>query len=245
MHSTMDESFYSPEFVFETKALNADQVRELENRLLRDSNDVEAHARLAGYYMWQGMKWTNRLGSLLSSLSGSTNEPVCKKKFREHVLWIIENRPLSKFSSDPIVMTLALSDPLACKLGSEVWLRHVEENPSRPEILSHAATFFWYSDKKKSLELKQKACDLAPNNPDYPRDLASIFAVLAQKATTEASQQKGWKLALLQKEKEYANCLQSNKVKVLIELCEYASSASDIEKADRYREELRNATRSP
>lgn len=240
---TFDESFYGLEFLFENKSLNAEQVREFENRLLTNANDLEVHARLACFYMWQGMRRTNRFLALLSLLSGNKNEPAFKKKFREHVLWIIENYPLSKVSADPIVMTMALGDPLGCKLGSEVWLRHVEENPSHAEILSHAATFLWYSDKKKSMELKQKACDLEPNNPDYLRDLATTYSVMARKTSNENSRQKAWQLALLQKEKEYANCLQHNKSKVLVELSEYASNAGDLEKAQRYAEELRNSTR--
>lgn len=235
-----DDSFYETGFFYENKSLSARQVRELENRLLINYNDFEVHARLASFYMWQGVKRINRFLDLLSQLSGNKNEPAFKKKFREHVLWIIENCPLSKVSADAVVMSLALGDSVGCSLGSAIWLHHVEENPSCAEIASHAATFLWFSDKKKSMELKRKACELEPSNPDYPRDLATTYSVMARKAANEESRQKAWQLALLQKEREYASCLQGNKSKVLIELSEFATQAGDFEKAQRYAEELGN-----
>lgn len=91
------------------------------------------------------------------------------------------------------------------------------------------------------MDLKQKACELEPSNPDYPRDFATTYSVMARKSSNEKSRQKAWQLALLQKEREYTNCLQQNKSKILKELSEYASNAGDFEKAQRYAEELRNA----
>lgn len=243
--STFDESNCGLDFLFENKSLNAEQVRDLENRLLSNADDLEAHLRLACFYMHQGMKRINKFLALLSVLFGNKNEPAFRKKFREHVLWIIENCPLSNVSADPIVMIMASSDPLGCKLGSEIWLRHVAENPSDAKILSHAATFLWFSDMKKSIELKQKASDLEPNNPEYPHDLATTYSVMAQKTSNENSRQKAWQLALLQKENEYANCLEHKKSKVLAELSEYASNAGDVEKAQKYNEELRKQTKNP
>lgn len=242
MHpASCDDSFYGTGFFFENKSLSEKQVRELENQLLINDNDFEVHARLAAFYMWHGVKRFNLLLDRLSQLSGSKNEPAFKKKFREHVLWIIENCPLSKVSADVVVMSFALGDSLGCSLGSAIWLRHVKEHPSSAEIASHAAIFLWFSDKKKSMELKQKACELEPSNPDYPRDLATTYSAMAKKAPKEETRQKAWQLALLQKEREYACCLQGNKSKVLMELAEFATQAGDFEKAQRYAEEQRDA----
>lgn len=226
------------DFVFANKSLSAAQVRELENQLIANPNDLECRARLASFYLWQGMRAANTLLELIYSFGRKQKEPTFRSKFREHVLWIVEHCPLSAMSGDPMIRTLALTDAEGCRLGSEIWLRHVESNPANAMILSRASSFLWHSDRQRSLELKCKACDLEPTNPSYSRDLAQVYSIMAEKAPSEDLRKKAWKLALIQKEKEYANCLPRMKSKILKELKELSTNAGDNERAQRYSEEM-------
>lgn len=232
-----DETFFTFDFFLECRTFNAEKVAELEHQLLQSPNSLECHSKLAAYFMPENRRH-GRLGFLrMFGKEYSTDDR--ERRYRHHALWIIQNCPRSKISEHPVIMTFSLRDKEGHRLGSEIWDRHVEENPSDAKILYNASRFFWYSDISKSLDLKDRASRIEPDNPSYQAELASSYSILAEKVGAE-NQDRMFQRALVHKEQELKLSVPNSKefLDVLYELPSLALNAGDLDKSRTYSMQL-------
>lgn len=219
--------------------LSNKQVLEFENRVLFNPDDSEARVHLAYHYRKQVKKRLSFFRSFFDLLTKDKYEPVCKQKFREHVLWIFKNRPLSPTASDLGILWVASLDPETARQASEIWQRHAEENTTNARILSNAGFFFLSPDLAKFVNFQTKAAQADPGDPHRWRRLAVTFSALAKKASNPESRQKAWQKVLYYKEQELEVCEPRNKLAILIELSNCAANAGDFEKSLFYEAEVR------
>ncbi len=67
--------------------------------------------------------------------------------------------------------------------ATQLWLEQVESHPRNTNILRNASQFFLINDSEKSEALLKQACELEPDNPEWPERLGRVFAPMQSKAS--------------------------------------------------------------
>ena len=128
------------------------QAVELEDRLVRNQEDIMARARLVGYY-----------GARLAH--SRTAETAVH--LRSHLLWLIEHHPES-FVGIPTEFSPKHNEGDTAPLleAERLWRKQIELHPKNTAVLSHASDFFYYAkdDLPEAIELMQRCLTLEPRN---------------------------------------------------------------------------------
>lgn len=225
-------------FLVESKWFSKQEVRELEDQLAVDQDNLEIHAKLASFHMWQTLKQSNRVIASISKSLPLVKEPDSTRQFRKHILWIIENHPSSPFLANPFIESLAIFDEKGTQQAVEAWQSQIAKFPNDANIAFNASCFLWFIDVPKSVELKKRAVEIAPDNPRFSKALALFYSVTASKASSPESKKKAWQLSLHYKKMEYECCLAPDKRRILQELANIATNAGDTEAEQKYSAEL-------
>lgn len=116
--------------------LKEDEIAELENSITSKTENLSARVKLLGFY-WFNKKWDEAT---------------------PHLIWLITNHPeidllawevsqIGDLSKDKVLFdTIRLS-----------WEEKLKKHPTNPSVLTNAAAFFLGSNKKRTIELLEKA----------------------------------------------------------------------------------------
>ena len=147
-------------------SITPDVAAQLEEGLTKDPEDVEARAKLLGYYFARGGR-------------GVPAQEARQARLR-HILWLIEHHPDSDLLSgseatiDPVGHPLADADDYA--KARAAWLEQTEKHKNSTAVLGNAAWFFKMPDKEIAADLFKRAHSLQPQEPSFPDWLGFVYA---------------------------------------------------------------------
>jgi tetratricopeptide (TPR) repeat protein len=154
-----------------------------------------------------------------------------KQAGREHVLWVIKNRPEAEIAGLPYCQIDAIIDPDGYRQAKQLWLDQAKAKSDSAAILGHAANFFIIHDKSLAEDLFKQAQKLEPDDPRWPEQLGHFYAL--QKGKDAAAKS----LAELEKAQSTDPSAES-KLYRLAYLAKSAFNAGQTEKASQYAKEL-------
>lgn len=150
---------------FEGQKLTSDEALKLEERILSTPNDLQARARLLGYYVRQ------------DNLKIGKSDIIAAR--RRHILWIIEHRPQSDALALPDALISPANDPLADPVGyqqgRDLWIQAAVSHPEDPKVLYNAAWFFHVYDKPRAEQITLEGMQLEPDSTDWKFLLGTIY----------------------------------------------------------------------
>jgi Tfp pilus assembly protein PilF len=200
--------------------LDATQVHDLRQQIMKDPADAAARAELLGYYM--------------------TAQPSADdiKDRREQILWMISNLPAASYSASPDCEIDPTSDPTGYKQAYDLWMKQVDRAPQSEAVVGNAAQFVEFHDPAKAEELLGRAMASDPTNPQWPEDLAHLHS-MGLTARAPADQQAKAKQALGELEQSLALTPDPQEQYYLLsDLAKLAFTAGDAAKATLYAKRL-------
>ena len=202
------------------RELTSEQAGALERHLTADPQDLNARARLLGYYF----------GDRRSDRTRQT----------KHVLWFIRNAPESEVLEWPETEIMPMFDPEGYAEAKEAWLRQLENEPRNAVFLKHAANFFAFTDTALSSELLARGGELDPSNPHWAKERGHLRWLEAHNPS-EGSDSDGAALALADFERAYELASASERGTLLDDLAKTAFVAGEMEKARGYAQAMLKA----
>jgi hypothetical protein len=151
--------------VKEGHALAAPDAEALERRLEQEPYDLDARARLLGYYGHRCQQ--ERLAAPLNAKNvDSGSLPPCAAKFR-HALWLFAHAPDAPLAAHPL--TLIPRSNRAYYEAAQLWQQHVAGDAVNATLLDHALRFFERENHVRVEELLQRAELAYPGDPRWAR----------------------------------------------------------------------------
>ena len=197
--------------------LTAAEAAALERRLEADPEDLNARARLLGYYF--------------------RHHRIDPPRKAGHVLWFIRNAPEAELLEGPEGQIMPMLDPEGFAAAKQAWLEQIESEPRNVTFLRHAAAFFSLSDETLSAELLVRAEVVEPKSAEWARELGNIH-------WREARQfPEGWDMELAERalanfERAYELSDASGRGPLLSRLGMVAYVVGDLDKARMYAEAM-------
>ncbi len=146
------------------RLLSAEELVALEKGVAEDATDADARVRLLGYYF--------------SNQRKSSDYRVARQR---HVLWFIKNDPESKVLGSPYGSLSPHSDREVYYSAKKHLESKIEEDPDNLTILDNAAKFFTLPDRKRAIELLERAELLDENNPHWASSLGRMYLLDARR----------------------------------------------------------------
>ena len=144
--------------------LTGEEAEDLEGRLDRYPDDLQARSRLIVYYFGK-----------------SFVDEDARTAHIQHVLWLIRNAPQADLLGSPHSQIYPVFDLDSYSAGKQAWLSHIEREPTNVTFLGNAASFFWEpNDHQLVIETLQKAQSLDPDNSRWPTRLGRLHLRNAQ-----------------------------------------------------------------
>ncbi len=148
-------------------ALTKNDAEEIESRLKTRPDDLAARTKLLGFYF-----------------RGATRvypgEVIIEAR-RRHILWLIENHPDSEASalSEATIDAKGheLADPDGYRQASVQWMEQARHHATDVRVLSHAARFFFLSNKERAASLLRQAQSAEPNSREWPARIGYVYAL--------------------------------------------------------------------
>lgn len=201
--------------------LTPEQVRELEEKLRTNAEDISARSQLLGYYSRAQYK-----------------SKEARQARQAHVLWLIEHHPDTAIFASGYAGLDRILDGSEYGKAKTLWLKQVEINPKHVAILGHAAKFCLLQDRTIAEDFLKRAQALEPGNPKWSVQLAHLYALDADHPKAGGGTESGRK-ALEQMEKaQAATADATERFSNLDYLAGMAFRARDMEKARRYATEF-------
>ncbi len=202
--------------------LGAKEARDLEAAVAKQPDDLSSRTKLLGYYFGSRPK-----------------SDEARQKQRNHVLWIIRNRPEAVILGLPYSGIDSILDPAGHQQAKKLWLEQIEAHPQSATVLGNAAIFVLFADTALAEELFKKAANLAPGDSQWTDQLGLLYSL--QSVADAAAK------ALAAFEKAHAaDHEEILKFYRLDKLAKAAFKAGELEKAARYADEsLKVAARFP
>lgn len=198
--------------------LSDEAARDLESRVAAAPDDVDARSKLLGYYF--NRSWGDR------------------KPRRQHILWLIHNRPEAPVLRTPFGHLDAILDSSAYEEGKKAWLEHAGREPKNVTILGHAAAYLLLHDSATAESLYKRAEAAEPQNPEWPSRLGHLYSLGIGTKSGKARQQAA-KAALDAYERSLRLAKsETDREKVLSDAAKLALEAGEVAKARGYAEEV-------
>jgi hypothetical protein len=158
--------------VKEGHALTAPEAAALERRLEEQATDLDARARLLGYY---AKCCKQELGAHPGWLQNPTAAPLpaCAGRFR-HALWVIAQAPGAALAAHPV--THIPRTHQAYFEAARIWQQNVDGDPVNATVLDHALRFFERQNHVRVEELLERAERAYPDDVRWARRRRSIRA---------------------------------------------------------------------
>lgn len=201
--------------------LSEKEVIQLEQKLLKNPNDLSQRIKLLGYYE-------------LRSFESEKD----RKSRHTHILWIIENNPDDQIAGLPPCHLDPFIDGKVYDKARELWHKQTEIYKTNSSVLGNAANFSVLYDKDFAETLFKKVKNLEPTNPEWPRRLGHLYA-LGINSKDEKLRREASLKALNQFEFAYKLTVKDTaRFYLLSELAEQSFEAGDMKKAEKYAAEL-------
>ena len=143
----------------EARTWNAEKAEQIEVYLKNTPDDPLQRSILAAYYFATVHK-----------------DQSLRLKKNQNILWMIEHYPQLAILRDPAFrINPLLEGKENYRKGCELWDTHLKKNPSNAVIIANAASYFLDSEREKAERYYLKARELAPKNPLYAWNLASLY----------------------------------------------------------------------
>src|SRR5258707_5200022 len=157
----------SPEQLVQQGAnLGRGPAQDLEAELEKNPEDLNARAKLLGYYWYQWMQ---------------PGEAAAKAARRRHILWLIEHYPDSPVTGLEEAAIAergnSLIDPEGYQQARQMWLSLKETKKSNPYVLGNLAKFFQMSDKPVAESALLQAKAVQPENGEWDWRLGYLYAM--------------------------------------------------------------------
>lgn len=114
------------ELYLEGKEISTDQAELLESQLNEEPFDLEARAKLLGFYC----------------TVESLRSPQKRVLLRSTILWLIEHAPLESIAVDCVSMLDPLDEQDLFAEAERLWFDHYKANPENIDILLHLGLFY-------------------------------------------------------------------------------------------------------
>ena len=151
------------------RAFTPEQVKAAEARLQENPKDLDTRFQLLGYYSPERKR--------------SEEKKELWKHYAPLVLGIIENHPETDLAGQTGAMLLArfseLEDQGDWDKGAAMWDKLMAANPTNAQIVGQAAVYrSWdvFKPQTQTVALFEKACQLDPKNPKWPRLLGKMYS---------------------------------------------------------------------
>jgi hypothetical protein len=154
------------ELIEEGAALSAEGAAALERGLEGRPGDLDARARLLGYYgardreAYAAATMEERLALGRRSLLGEMS-PHQEARAR-HALWLAAHAPRAPLVAHPM-FHFSTIDPAYGEL-SAIWRQHIAAGPPDATLLAHAIGFFWHANETFAEELLGRAEQAFPDD---------------------------------------------------------------------------------
>jgi hypothetical protein len=207
-------------------AISAQDVKALEAGLTKNPDDLEARAKLVGYYFQIGI---------------TASSPEIEEKRTAQIFWLIEHHPEAEISGSAEAGIMPFgrhSGGDAYQHAKELWMQQVEKHPSDVRVLLHAAEFFQLSESKITAELLQKALDVAPTNKEVLSREAQFFELERIGAEKPEEKKELSEKALLFRERALQSGGDEDRSTAVEQMANDALEAEDLSKAEQYGNEL-------
>jgi hypothetical protein len=195
--------------------LDEDQIEALEKRLKSNPDDTASRIRLLRHYHAKRTR-ASRAAHL------------------GHLVWMIENEPGARYGSQPFCRIDGWADPEGYERVRTMWLEQVAAHPRDTGVIENAARFMMHQDKQISEDLLNMAKAIEPENPRWPKLLASINPRRPQ--DDESGGKADPKMEALQQIEEAYELTDSETQKLLLlsGMAKAAYEAGESRKADSY-----------
>jgi beta-lactamase regulating signal transducer with metallopeptidase domain len=170
------------EFYRAARAMNAQQVAELEAIVKKDPEDLVSLEKLLVFYGPVSEQVKGEKDKWAPICAQVIGEKECIAARRPHILWLIEHHPDNKLAGDWCARIYPtsldpLSDPAGYAEAKKLWLRQTARPNAGVQILSNAANFFEAADKCLTEKMLLHAQALDPK-PRRSSELGRLYALI-------------------------------------------------------------------
>ena len=152
----LPDSVRSILLLYAGKNITRPKVRELEADLIKKPADMDVRLNLIGYY----------------SANAKTAEE--RLRYRNHVLWVLENHPEHPATGESSLRDLP-DDPEGNGRILAIWQSHLGSRPDDLALLKNAERFFFGKDPAEAERLIYRISEQEPDNPHWPAELAQLY----------------------------------------------------------------------
>lgn len=197
--------------------MNSAQAELLEQGLAKKSDDESARLQLYGYY------------GRYREIAGAFERRM------EHAIWLIEHSPRCGLHRSSYAFFDREQHPEFFKRGKELWLAHIDRNPSDLAIMEYAGLFLRESDLEIAEALFQRGYQAQPDEPRWPNNLGRL-RLRAMKKADPGSEQRARSAAeaLDFFQQTYRLSVEHGKGMLLPSLCQVALASGRFSEAERY-----------
>ena len=150
---------------YQGRQLTAEAARSLEDQLNNNPEDLDARARLLGYYF-----------TMAKSRIGVEATVIAR---RRHILWLIEHHPESQLAGLPeVTLDIAghdLADPDGYAQARQLWVKQM--GTKDVQVLRNIAFFFKVPDKALAENALLRWRALEPASPEVTAQLAFLYSM--------------------------------------------------------------------
>ena len=197
--------------------LDSAQAELLEQGLAQKSDDESARLQLYGYY-----------GRQLEIADAF-------ERRMEHAIWLIEHSPRCGLHRTSYAFFEREKHPEFFKRGNELWLAHLDRNPSDLAVMEYAGLFLRGSDIEMAEALFQRGYSAQPDEPRWPNNLGRLRLRAMKKADPSSEQRaKSAAEALDFFQQAYRLSVEHGKGMLLSSLCQVAIASGQFSAAERY-----------
>lgn len=211
----------------EGRAFSAQEASELEKHVQTSPADLDARAKLTGYYEQQ---WMSRVESSPDAFTGDERKRFgLPDGYFKHALYFIEHVPESEYVRMCTHSIHRPLNPVGYEDARNIWMQHLGADPDNLDLIRNAQRFFVINEPEVAEELLLRGKKLDPENPEWPDALSHFYNLSRRRkrgdARAKALSEKGVAIQLKGAEVDGAD---------FSDAALLAFIASDFEKADQY-----------
>ena len=154
-----------------------------------------------------------------------------RDQYRQHVRWVVENRPDVAVVMGPEIDLDPKQDASVYTEIRHVWLRHIDARQSNAAFIGQAARHFCFREPELAETLLTKAQALEPENPRWREERAHLLSLhqpIAKKLERKTSELSELEEALRLTKKGH------KRIPILVDLARAALEEGDVNKAHAY-----------
>jgi hypothetical protein len=142
--------------LYSGKNLSKSKADELEAGVRKEPEHVDTRLSLIGYYTW------------------NAQTPADHLRLRDHVLWVVENRPEHPATSEPSLRDLP-DDPEGNSQIRALWDQNLQSRGEEVAVLKNAQKFFFGKDPAAAERIIHLLFEREPQNPQWASELAQLY----------------------------------------------------------------------